>query len=66
MISVAIVGIGHLYQGIAGGVQTAVIGFVFGAIFVMTGSLLVPIVIHAVMDLRVLAMLPEGFASDTA
>jgi uncharacterized protein len=64
--SSGIFGIGHLYQGVAGGVQTAVIGFVFAAMFVMTGSLLVPIVVHAVMDLRVLAMLPVGFESEGA
>jgi uncharacterized protein len=61
-----IFGIGHLYQGVGGGVQTAVIGFVFGVMFVMTGSLVLPIVVHAVMDLRVLAMLPVGFESEGA
>jgi membrane protease YdiL (CAAX protease family) len=62
--SSVVFGIGHLYQGAAGGIQTAVIGFVLGALFVVTGSLLIPIVVHAVMDLRVLAMLPVGFASE--
>src|ERR1039458_3810809 len=52
VVSSVIFGIGHLYQGVAGGVQTAVIGFVFAAMFVMTGSLVVPIVVHAVMDLQ--------------
>jgi membrane protease YdiL (CAAX protease family) len=66
VISSLIFGIGHLYQGVGGGVQTAVIGFVFGVIFVMTGSLAIPIVVHAVMDLRVLAMLPVGFESEGA
>jgi uncharacterized protein len=66
VVSSGIFGIGHLYQGVAGGVQTAVIGFVFAAMFVMTGSLVVPIVVHAVMDLRVLAMLPVGFESEGA
>ena len=64
--SSVIFGIGHLYQGVAGGVQTAVVGFVFAALFVMMGSLLAPIVVHAVMDLRVLAMLPVGFESEGA
>jgi len=63
VVSSVIFGIGHLYQGIAGAVQTVVIGFVLGAMFLMTGNLLLPIVVHAVMDLRVLAMLPEGFAT---
>ena len=66
VVSSGIFGIGHLYQGVAGGVQTGVIGFVFAAMFVMTGSLVVPIVVHAVMDLRVLAMLPVGFESEGA
>jgi len=61
VVSSLIFGIGHLYQGIAGAVQTALIGFVFGGLFIITGSLLLPVVIHALMDLRVLAMLPEGF-----
>ncbi len=29
----------------------------------MTGSLMVPMVMHAVLDLRILLMLPEGFAA---
>jgi len=29
----------------------------------VTGSLLVPIVVHAVLDLRALVLLPEGFAA---
>jgi len=63
VVSSVIFGIGHLYQGILGAVQTTVIGFMFGVIFLATGSLVVPIVVHAVMDLRVLAMLNEGFAA---
>ncbi len=59
--SSAIFGVGHLYQGIAGAVQTMVLGFIFGAIFLMTGTLLLPMVLHALLDLRVLAMLPAGF-----
>jgi len=56
-----IFGIGHLYQGVGGAVQAALIGFVLGAMFVVTGNLLLPMVIHTLLDLRVLAVLPEGF-----
>lgn len=66
VVSSIIFGIGHLYQGIAGAIQTAVIGFLFGGLFVITGSLLLPVVLHGVMDLRVLAMLPEGFETAAA
>lgn len=61
VVSSVIFGIGHIYQGIAGAVQTIVIGFVLGVLLALTGNLLLPIVVHALMDLRVLAMLPEGF-----
>jgi len=61
-----IFGIGHLYQGIGGAISTVVIGFVLGMIFLVTGSLLLPMILHAILDLRVLAMLPEGFATAEA
>lgn len=61
VVSSVIFGIGHLYQGIAGSVQTAMMGFLLGALFLITGDLLVPMMVHAVMDLRALLLLPEGF-----
>lgn len=61
-----IFGIGHLYQGITGALQAFVMGLVMGAMFLLTGNLLLPIVAHAVVDLRVLAMLPEGFEAAEA
>ena len=51
--------------GSGGGVQTAIVGFVFAGMFVMTGSLVVPIVVRR-DDLRVLAMLPVGFEREGA
>jgi hypothetical protein len=61
--SSVVFGIGHLYQGAVGAVQTALIGLVLGAMFLVTGNLLLPIAVHAVLDLGALMMLPEGFAS---
>lgn len=66
IVSSVIFGVGHLYQGIAPAASTVIAGFMLGAIFIITGSLLVPIMIHAVMDLRALLMVPEGFESATA
>ena len=60
VLSSAIFGMGHLYQGVAGVIQTAVMGFIFGLIFFLTGTLLVPIVLHALIDLRVLLLLQPG------
>jgi uncharacterized protein len=60
-VSTLIFGIGHLYQGAAGAASTVVAGALFGMMYLMTGNLILPIVVHAAMDLRVLLMLPEGF-----
>ena len=62
-VSSIVFGIAHLYQGVSAAVGTAVVGFVLGAAFLMSGSLMVPMVMHAVLDLRILLMLPEGFAA---
>lgn len=56
-------GNGHLYQGGVGAVQTTLIGFIFGAMFIVSGTLWLPIIAHALLDLRILVMLPEGFDS---
>jgi uncharacterized protein len=61
-VSSVVFGIGHLYQGVSGAVGTAVLGFLLGVVFLVTGSLAVPMMVHALLDLRVLLMLPEGFA----
>ena len=57
LISSVIFGFNHLYEG-AGGVAGAVIvGFLFGLLFLLTGNLLLPIILHGVIDLRMLAIL---------
>lgn len=61
IVAAVIFGIAHLYQGVAGAVGTCALGFLLGCLFVMTGSLLVPMVLHALIDLRVLLLLPKGF-----
>ena len=53
-------GLGHLYQGVRGVALTTAIGLVMAAIYVLTGSLLVPMVVHAALDLRLLVIVtPE-------
>jgi membrane protease YdiL (CAAX protease family) len=65
VVAAVIFGLGHLYQGWKGALSTAVLGFALGAVFVVTGSLLIPIVAHALLDLRVLLLLP-GVEAETA
>jgi hypothetical protein len=48
----------HAYQGPAGVIGTAVIGAIMMAVYVGTGSIVWPIVVHALFDLRTLVLLP--------
>jgi membrane protease YdiL (CAAX protease family) len=60
LLSSLFFGTGHLYQGFTGVVQTAIMGFVFGGIFLISGSLLIPMILHAAVDLRILFLLPTA------
>jgi len=57
-------GLGHLYQGARGVVLTAVVGGYFAWLVLSTGSLWPAMVIHGLLDLRILALpdlaLPTG------
>jgi membrane protease YdiL (CAAX protease family) len=57
LISSAIFGLNHLYGGTSGVVGSAVAGFLFGLLFVLTGNLLLPMLLHAAIDLRMLVVL---------
>ncbi|HTZ99399.1 MAG TPA: CPBP family intramembrane glutamic endopeptidase [Candidatus Aquilonibacter sp.] len=56
-VAAAIFGLAHVYQRTTGVILTAFAGAVFCVVYVATGSLLVPIVIHCAVDLR-FALMP--------
>ena len=47
-------GLAHAYQGLVGVVTTGVLGGIMAAVYLQTGSLLLPVLLHAVIDLRFL------------
>lgn len=49
-VSSALFGLAHLYQGKLGVVATAGLGVLFGYMFVATGSLMLPVLLHAAVD----------------
>src|SRR6202140_2579902 len=57
LISSVIFGFNHVYQGAGGVAGTAIVGFLFSLLFLLTGNLLLPILFHGVMDLRLLVLL---------
>jgi membrane protease YdiL (CAAX protease family) len=51
LISSAVFGIGHAYQGPSGILRTGLVGLVMAIVVVLTGSLFVAMVAHAAIDL---------------
>lgn len=58
ILSVLVFGALHAYQGIWGIVASLLLGAVFMLLFLATGSILWPIVAHALFDLRSLVLIP--------
>jgi len=56
VVGVAIYGLGHWYQGPVGVLTSSFEALVFGVVYVGTCSLIVPMVLHTVVDLRVIFM----------
>lgn len=57
VVAAALFGCAHAYQGITGMVMTGLAGAVFCLLYVRTGSLAVPILLHILIDVR-FAVLP--------
>jgi uncharacterized protein len=54
LVGAAAFGLAHAYQGVAGVLTTGVLGGVLAALYLDTGSLLVPVLLHVLIDLRFL------------
>ena len=67
LVAAVAFGLAHAYQGVAGIVTTGVLGGVMAAVYLQTGSLLLPILLHVIIDLRFLLVparvLPAGRAA---
>jgi membrane protease YdiL (CAAX protease family) len=57
LLASAIFGINHIYQGKAGMLKTGIAGLFFGALFVLTGNLLLPILLHIAIDIQAVFVL---------
>jgi uncharacterized protein len=53
-------GLAHGYQGLSGIIGTALLGAVMAVLFLASGSLWLPMALHAIIDLRVLLLLRPG------
>lgn len=54
LVAAAAFGLAHAYQGTVGVLTTGVLGGVLAAVYLQSGSLLLPVLLHALIDLRFL------------
>jgi membrane protease YdiL (CAAX protease family) len=59
VLAAAMFGLAHSYQGLVGVLLTGLAGYWLSGLFVLTGSLLLPAVVHALVDLRLLLVVPR-------
>ncbi|MFC5500914.1 CPBP family intramembrane glutamic endopeptidase [Lysinimonas soli] len=57
-IAAVLFGMLHIYQGPLGILFATLLGLVFAALYVLTGSIAAPIVLHVLVDLRSLVLIP--------
>ena len=58
LLTSLIFGLAHVYQGWKRTIPTGIGGLIFASLYVFSGSLLLPIVVHAVTDWQTLLILP--------
>ncbi|MEO8261417.1 MAG: CPBP family glutamic-type intramembrane protease [Pseudolysinimonas sp.] len=62
-VAAVVFGLLHIYQGAQGILFAFLLGLVFTALYVLSGNILVPIVLHALIDLRSLVLIPVVLGS---
>lgn len=65
LLTSLIFGLGHLYQGLKGIVSTGLAGLIMAGLYLLSGNLLLPMVVHAIGDLRVLLIFSPRAAPET-
>jgi membrane protease YdiL (CAAX protease family) len=60
LVAAGAFGLAHAYQGPVGVLTTGVLGGVLAALYLGTGSLLLPVLLHAAIDLRFLLVPPAA------
>jgi len=64
VVSVVVFALAHLYQGWRGMIGVTAITVVFTVLYVRSGSLLLPVVLHVVTDLRGLLLVPAARSAE--
>jgi membrane protease YdiL (CAAX protease family) len=59
-LSLVAFGLAHAYRGLPGIAAALLLGLVFAALYAMTGSLLIAIAVHALIDINALLIVPTA------
>jgi CAAX protease family protein len=65
LLTALVFGFAHIYQGWKPAIGTAVLGLILASLYLWSGSLLLPMLIHAAVDWRVLLIFPPPVALST-
>lgn len=57
-VSVVVFGVLHIYQGVGGVAGTTIIGALLMVLYLATGSIVVPILVHVLIDIRSFVLIP--------
>jgi membrane protease YdiL (CAAX protease family) len=66
LLASLVFGLAHIYQGWRCAVGAGILGLVFAGFYLATGSLLLPILIHAMVDIRALLIFPPNVSPAAA
>jgi membrane protease YdiL (CAAX protease family) len=58
LVSSALFGFAHRYQGLRGMIGTGLLGLIFALLYLVSGNLLIPIVLHVLIDVLALVIAP--------
>jgi uncharacterized protein len=58
LLTSLVFGFAHIYQGWKRAIPTGIVGLILALMYVLSGSLLLPAVVHAIADWRMLLILP--------
>ena len=64
VIAAVLFGLGHIYQKVTGVLGTGVMGLLFGFLYFFTGSLFLPMIVHALFDMRLLFIDVPGIVDE--
>ncbi|MBB5871748.1 membrane protease YdiL (CAAX protease family) [Allocatelliglobosispora scoriae] len=65
-LSLLLFAAGHLYQGGRGIIGSGTIGLLLTVLYLTTGSLLLPIIVHALVDINALVLIPASTPEQVA